>query len=189
MKGIDYAWGRPGGKLIKAKGYDFVCRYLSNNSSKNLGIEEVTDLHQNDVKIVVVWETTEQRPLDGYDAGVQDARHASELASNRGMPEDKPIYFAADWDFNPFQQEQINNYYKGVNSVLGVERTGAYGGVGIIRRCFDSGVIKYGWQTLAWSHAQKDSRIHIYQYNTNTNMIGGVDCDLNESMQDDFGQW
>lgn len=188
LNGIDYAWGYPGGKKIKDAGYDFVCRYLSNNVSKNISPPEVKDLHANNLLIVLVWETTEQRALQGYGAGVNDATRALALAVSIECPPKKPIYFACDYDFSYQNQELINDYFQGVSSVIPLPQVGIYAGYDVVKRTLDAEMATYAWQTSAWSRGKWDSRIHIKQIKYGQ-LINGVSCDINESCQDDFGQW
>ena len=77
------------------------------------------------------------------------------------MPAGRPIYFSIDFDAQPGQQAAINAYFDGVASVLGRDRTGAYGGYGVIQRLFDDGKITWGWQTYAWSYGSWDARAHL----------------------------
>ncbi len=196
LLGIDYAYGRPGGKAIKDAGYSFVCRYLSNNPRKNLTTNEVIDLHSADLKIVAVWETTEQRMLEGYEAGKKDAKEAARQMKEIGAPDNAPIYFANDWDTTQSQQAAINQYLKGVISVIGLPRTGMYAGVLPLHLAFNAGLITYGWETVAWRYRASElgiekiePRAHIYQYDTSTRMFHGVSIDLNKSLQENYGGW
>lgn len=86
------------------------------------------------------------------------------------------------------QLATIADYYRGVASVIGLARTGAYGGYATIKYLFDAGVIRWGWQTYAWSAGQWDPRAQVRQIHNGV-LVGGVDCDLDESMVADFGQW
>src|SRR3954454_9683507 len=109
-EGIDYAFGRPTMAALKSAGIKFVCRYLSHSPSKNLTAAEAKKLSDAGIWIVVVWETTAKRALDGYAAGAADARDALAQAQICGMPDDRPIYFAVDWDASAGQQGAINSY-------------------------------------------------------------------------------
>lgn len=194
MKGIDYTDGNLRGHTIITEGYSFVGRYLSNSTWKNITLREVEDLQFNNIKIILVWETTVDRTLNGYSAGLEDAQESCKLAASLGHPRNKPIYFAVDDDMSPGQLGgQVAEYFKGVNSILGVDQTGVYGGLSTVRTMLDCGLVSYAWQTVAWSKVEGvttwDDRVNIRQYNTGTNMVGNVSCDLNESMTDDFGQW
>lgn len=185
MDGVDYSSGRPGGAALRAAGKGFACRYLSHTASKNLTLGEATDLAAHDVSSVVVWETTASRAAASRAAGASDAAEAAAQAKSCGQPTDRPLYFAVDWDANP---TLVVPYFQGVASVIGLDRTGAYGSFKVIKYLLDHGLIRWAWQTAAWSGGQWDSRAHIRQY-AKTTMINGVACDLDTAMQADFGQW
>lgn len=185
--GVDYAWSHPGGAALKAAGKKFACRYLSTDTKKNLSETEAKDLAAHGVSSVVVWETAANRALAGHAGGAADAKTAAALATACGMPEDRPIYFAVDFDATPGQQDQINAYLDGAASVIGRARVGIYGGYYPVKRALDAKAATWAWQTIAWSGGQWDARAHIRQGAQTT--IGGVGCDLNTAQVADYGQW
>lgn len=187
--GVDYAWGRPGAAALKRAGAKFACRYLSHDTTgKNLTRAEADDLSDAGIWLVVVWESTAKRPLDGRSAGVADARDAAAQAAACGMPAGRPIYFAADWDAAASQQGKINAYLDGAASVIGRDRVGLYGGYGPVKRAFDAKKITYGWQTYAWSGGRWDKRAQLQQY-SNDHEINGVGVDYDRAVDSDYGQW
>lgn len=188
--GIDYAWSRPSVTAMTAAGVKFIARYLSNDSSKNLTRAEATSVNAADIWCVVVWETTAARATAGRQAGRDDALTALRLARALGMPEDRPIYFAVDFDANSKHFPDIREYFIGVASAdgMGKERVGMYGGYAPINYAFDSGLITWGWQTYAWSGGKWDPRAHIQQYQ-NGMTLGGAGVDYDRAMYDDYGQW
>lgn len=190
--GLDYAGGRPGGGSIRAAGYDFVVRYLSDGGpglpGKLLEPWEADDLRANGVAIVSNWETTADRMLGGYAAGAYDAQQALDQVLACGGRRDRPIYFSADWDATPEQQGPIDDYLRGAASVIGVENVGIYAGYWPGSRALDNGTATWLWQTDAWSGGNADDRRKIHQ-RIGTVWVGGVDCDENEALADDFGQW
>jgi Domain of unknown function (DUF1906) len=189
--GIDYAGGRPGGDAIKTAGYDFVVRYLSSGGpglpGKLLTNFEYADLMAHGVMVAVNWETTADRMLAGYGAGSDDAKAADQALRAVGHPADLPIYFSADFDANPGQQAAIDAYLNGAANIVGRDRVGVYGGYWIVKRCLDNGSAKWAWQAEAWSGGNRDPRAHIFQHAKYVT-VGGVQCDLNEALQPDFGQ-
>lgn len=185
--GVDYAWARPSLSDLHASGYTFAARYLSyDTSGKNLSHGEADALIANGLDVVVVWETTADRALSGYAGGASDAQAAASQAAGDGMPGSRPIYFAIDFDATSGQQPTLDGYFDGVASVIGRDRTGAYGGYWPIRRLFDNGKIAYGWQTYAWSGGNWDPRAQLRQ-TQNGIWGGGLDADV--AVADDFGQW
>ncbi len=187
--GVDYAWGRPSVTSLKNAGVTFACRYLSHDTTgKNLTHAEAVSLSNAGIWLVVVWETTAQRALDGHAAGVQDAKDADAQAKACGMPSGRPIYFAVDFDATSGQQSAINAYFDGVASVLGKARTGIYAGYNPVKRTLDGGHAAWAWQTYAWSGGKWDSRAQLQQY-SNDHVIGGVGLDYDRSTKTDYGQW
>src|SRR5437868_1605117 len=163
--GVDYAWGRPGVPALKEAGAKFVCRYLSHDTTgKNLTRAEAEQLSEGGLWLVVVWETMASRALAGRPGGATDAEHAAKQAQHCGMPPDRPIYFAVDFDAASRQQSAINAYLDGVASVLGRDRVGLYAGYWPLKRAFDTEKITYGWQTYAWSGGNWDFRAQLQQY-------------------------
>ncbi|GAA5194693.1 hypothetical protein GCM10023322_59740 [Rugosimonospora acidiphila] len=186
--GIDYAWEHPSPAAIRSAGYTFVCRYLSRTAAKNLTRSEADSLIAAGLDIVCNWEATSNAALNGYSQGVTDAQQASTQADQCGMPAGRPIYFSVDFDASSSQQPAINSYFDGVASVLGLGRTGGYGGYNVIQRLFGAGKIVWGWQTYAWSSGHWDSRAQLRQVQ-NGITVGGAECDANQAMAADFGQW
>ncbi|WP_082875654.1 DUF1906 domain-containing protein [Nocardia pseudobrasiliensis] len=190
--GLDYAAARPGGGAVRAAGYDFVVRYLSPGGptlpGKLLTPEEADDLRAHGVSIVSNWETTAVRMLDGYAAGVTDARAGLAQALRCGGREDRPIYFSADFDATGEQQAAINAYLDGAASVLGRVNTGIYGGYWPVSRALDAGAARWAWQTTAWSGGNVEYRRQLFQ-NGQQVLVAGVVCDVNEAETEDFGQW
>jgi hypothetical protein len=185
VPGADYSAGRPGGAALAAAGIRFAARYLSHNEEKNLDAGEAADLAAHGVACVVVWETTAQRAAAGRAAGIADAKEAAKQAATCGMPPGRPIYFAVDYDAAP---SAVAAYFGGVVSVLGLARTGVYGGYKVVAYLLDHNLARWAWQTVAWSGGRWDARAHIRQAAT-TVRIAGVVCDRDTATQTDYGQW
>ena len=185
MKGVDYSSGHPGGAALAAAGMGFAARYVSHTASKNISLPEATDLAAHGVWTVLVWETAATRAGAGRAAGIADAHDALTQATAAGMPSGRPLYFAVDWDADP---GTVDAYFQGVASVLGLARTGAYGGYRVVKHLLDSQLVTWAWQTAAWSAGKWDSRAHIRQPATTVH-INGVACDNDTSQTADFGQW
>lgn len=182
--GVDYAWTHPPVSSLKTAGVRFVMRYLSHDASKNLSRSEADSLASAGIWSGVVWETTANRAGAGRAAGTADARDAAAGATACGMPSSRPVYFAVDYDADP---AEVAPYFQGVASVLGLNRTGVYGGYRVVKYLLDHGLARWAWQTRAWSAGRWDDRAHIRQGAYVT--IGGIQCDANTSMKTDFGQW
>jgi len=188
--GIDYSWARPDPGGLHAEGYTFAARYLSHDTSgKTIDAGEANALWGAGVDVVLVWEDGEYNVLGGYGQGVADAQAADAIANGAGIS-GRPIYFAVDFDAQAYQQGTVDAYFQGVASVIGLGRTGAYGGYGLIARSFDDGVIAWGWQTYAWSYGNWDGRAQLRQVLNGITAAGyGNCCDRDEAQSDDYGQW
>jgi hypothetical protein len=187
--GMDYVTGPPVTEL-KSAGVTFVCRYLSEinpaTQVKLLTPAEAKALGQAGIAIVSNYEWYGNRAAEGFVSGVADAQIAAGQHTACGGPANRPIYFSVDFDTGT--TAPIIDYFKGVASVIGLHRTGAYGSYSVIKGLFDASVIAWGWQTYAWSAGLWEPRAHIQQY-SNGMSIAGLSVDYNHSIKGDFGQW
>lgn len=189
LEGVDYSSGTMSSATVKANGLAFVCRYVSTpGKAKNLTAAEVADFMGSGIGIVVVFEQGADNSLGGSAQGVADATIADSQVSALGLG-GCPIYFAVDFDASMAQMPTIAAYLQGAASVLGLERTGVYGGYPTVKYAFDNGLVTYGWQTRAWSSGHIEVRDHIYQYQNDVT-IGGVQVDRNRTISSDtdYGQ-
>lgn len=188
--GIDYSWGRPGGAAIAAAGYSFAIRYVDypGADGKGLAADELADLHAHGVAVVLVFESTADRALDGFDAGVADAGMVRTQLGVLGWPPNRPVYFAVDFDAQPGQFAAIDAYLHGAATVLDWYCVGVYGSAPLLSHCKAVGTASCFWQSLAWSNGVKVPGRHLYQSGVGVK-VNGVDCDSDESDVEDFGQW
>lgn len=185
-KGIDYAWEHVPISALIAYGANFVARYSSYDKAKDENLSEATALAAKGIWSVIVFESTATRAKAGHNAGAADAAHALAEARTMRMPEDRPIYFAVDYDLlNP---GEVVAYFQGVNSVLGVDRTGVYTGFRGCKYLYEKKLVKWVWQTYAWSGGKWYNPSHIQQFQ-NDIRLGGVGCDANRATVKDYGQW
>ncbi len=186
--GLDYTHG-PSVAAHQEHGVTFVCRYLSfvneQTRVKLLTAEEAMRLAQGNIAVVSNYEWYAERCLEGFDSGKEDARIAEEQHRACGGPLDRPIYFSVDLDRDG---TEVEAYFRGVNTVIGVNRTGVYGSYRVVKYLRDRGLVAWTWQTYAWSSGQWDPRNNLEQY-LNGQMVGGADVDFNKSKTADFGQW
>lgn len=184
--GIDYAWSKPRPAAIKAAGYAFVCRYLSNDPKKNLTAAEAGALHALGISVAVVWEATANRALGGAAAGATDGREAKTQAATCGLPDSAAIYYAVDFDAQPGQFPAIVAYQQAFASAIAPHPVGVYGGVAVVSYMTGHGA-RYGWQTAAWSRGQRTGAASLFQ-RVQQVRVDGVLCDVNEATGD-FGAW
>jgi hypothetical protein len=200
-RGIDYSFQHPSSpQAIKMAGYSFIVRYMYPSSqipgTKNLTHVEAINAINAGLVIVSNYESWESEALDGFNAGISDARAANAQHLACGGDPRAPIYFSVDFDTNPSQYPQIDQYFKGVASVLTLGRTGGYGEYELIKHLFDRGLIwldpkiakGWGWQTYAWSAGAYDERCALAQ-DQNGIIVGGAQVDLDTAHTPYFGQW
>jgi Rv2525c-like, glycoside hydrolase-like domain len=139
----------------------------------------------------------------GYDGGVSDAQTALRLHAAAGGGDSAPIFFSIDDDIDSNTWKSIAvEWFRGINSVLGVDRTGIYGHSRACGWAISDDVIgrsttaghRWAWQTSAWSHGERESMAVLYQSVVNTPsspgpLVGGVHVDVDDVLATDFGQW
>lgn len=187
--GIDFAFEAhvPTPAELAAAGVTFVCRYLSQDSAKDLTVAEYAEYRSIPIDVVVVWETAADRMLAGHSAGATDAADAVALAAQIGIPGEPPIYFACDFDASPSDQTPIDAYLDGVATEIALSRIGMYGGFWPLSRAFDAHKITFGWQTFAWSGGNWDARAQLRQVQNGVT-VAGITVDIDHAIADNFGQ-
>lgn len=139
----------------------------------------------------------------GYDGGVADARTALRLHAAARGPDSAPIFFSVDEDIDRSTWKSLAvEWLRGINSVLGVGRTGIYGHARACAWAIDDVVIGrsstaghwWAWQTSAWSHGEREAGAVLYQavVNTPSNpgpLVAGIHVDVDDVLAADYGQW
>jgi hypothetical protein len=180
--GIDIAWDRPTIAAIKATGAHWVARYFSTDATKNITAAEVHDYPAAGLAVVTVFESSAGRATQGRAAGIADARLAEQQRAAVGLPAGHVHHFAVDEDTS---WASVQAYFDGAASVIGLARTGCYGGLHVIEGAHAHG-IGYLWQTVAWSGGVWSQHATIRQTG-GTTLSGGADLDYAEVP--DFGQY
>jgi hypothetical protein len=117
-------------QALRRQGIDFVMRYYSHNTAKNLGADEARALAAAGLRVGAVWESAGTHT--GYfsrNQGQSDGAGALALARAVGQPLGSSIYFAVDYDPTQADLEgPVADYFAGVTSTLGSGyRLGVYG--------------------------------------------------------------
>lgn len=185
-------------QMMQQAGAKFACLYfgyfagyditkVGTKQGKVTTPSEVAALSKSGYYVVTNYEWFTTRPLDGYDAGIWDANMCSKIHQVCGGPPNAVFYFSYDYQTDGSNILEVQ-YIQGVAKVIGLNRTGIYGPYAIVKNYFDNGLIKYAWQTYAWSTDNTgtfwDPRVNIEQY---LNTAAAYDFD--RSMTTDFGQW
>lgn len=212
---IDFAMRQIPAQEIRAAGHAGVINYVSTSRpGSSMGAKPITlpyaqSLTAAGLAIVSNFQYGKPggtAPSDftrGFDGGVEDARTAWQLHSAAGGGQSAPVFFTIDEDIN---RETWNNvalpWFRGINSVLGVQRTGIYAGInpcqwatsdGVIGRSSTAGRV-WAWQTRSWSRGQVFPGAVLYQriVSTASNpgpLVGGLEVDVSDALASDVGQW
>lgn len=139
----------------------------------------------------------------GFDGGVADAQTALRIHGAAGGPSSAPIFFSVDEDISSDTWKSTAiQWFRGINSVIGVERTGIYGGARQLGWAIGDGVVghsttpgyRWAWQTKAWSGGVREPAAVLFQREVVTAsdpgaLIDGVHVDVDDVLAPDFGQW
>lgn len=212
---IDFAEKRIAPDEIKAAGYTGVVNYVSlcrpgaNFEAKPLTREYADALRAAGLHIVSNYQYGKPNwptPSDftrGHDGGVADAQTAQQLHSAANGPNSAPIFFSVDDDIDANTWNSLAvDWFRGINSVLGVGRTGIYGHANACGWAIRDGVIgnstspghSWAWQTRSWSHGAREPMAVLYQavVNSPSNpgpLLGGINVDVDDVLAPDYGQW
>lgn len=197
MRVLDYSAGFPGAKAIKDAGYAGAVRYIGTPGNRKCTTKaELEDFDRHGLGMALVFEQTAGQWRNGFEQGRRDAKLARDHADAIGWPRGRPIYMAIDQDVvTEAEYAAMGRYLDGAGEVLGRELTGPYGEYEVCRRSAEWG-FPWQWQCRAWSGIAVISHFNgrrLYQYFGHPNggpnpTIGGVECDVNEVENDDWGQ-
>src|SRR3984885_13264734 len=209
---IDFAERRIPPDQIKSAGYAGVVNYVSearpgaNFEAKPITREYADALRAAGLHIVSNFQYGKPGwpdPSDftrGSDGGVADAQTALRLHAAAGGSNSAPIFFSVDDDIGLDTWNSLAvNWFRGINSVLGVQRTGIYGHFQACGWAIRDGVIgnsstagyRWAWQTKTWSHGQSEPKAVLYKgaLNSAFNLgppLGDTNVDVDEVLATDF---
>ena len=212
---IDYAMRQIPAEAIRAAGYAGVVNYVSlSRPGSNFGAKPITRPYAESLTaagLVIVSNYQYGKPggtapsdfTRGYPGGIADARTAWGLHTAAGGGQSAPIFFTIDEDISRDTWNTVAlPWFRGINSVIGVQRTGVYGGIDVCRWAAADGVIgnsstpgfRWAWQTRAWSGNEIEPTAVLYQriVSTASNpgpLVGGIEVDVNDVRASDVGQW
>ncbi|MBV8789503.1 MAG: DUF1906 domain-containing protein [Mycobacterium sp.] len=215
MRLIDFAERRIAPGEIKSAGYDGVVNYVSqsrpgaNFEAKPITRDYADSLRAAGLHIVSNFQYGKPGwpdPSDftrGFDGGVADAHTALQLHNAAGGTNSAPIFFSVDDDIDENTWNSLAvQWFRGLNSALGVDRTGIYGHFRACGWAVRDGVIghstsagyRWAWQTRSWSHGERESTAVLYQTVVNSPgnpgpLLGGINVDVDDVLAADYGQW
>lgn len=205
---IDYSTLRPPMPLLKAAGVTAVGRYLGWDCEpgyqcirKNLTVPEKDELLAAGIEIFLSFEYLADAARDGASQGARDCHLANQQLNALGMASPgTAVYYAVDFnipDYVPALPETPANaraklgpvaaYFDAIHAAKPAHEVDGYGGYWAVSRLLDAKLITRGWQTIAWSGGQWDSRAVLRQ--ELTQVFGAADVDLHTAASPDFGQW
>jgi peptidoglycan hydrolase-like protein with peptidoglycan-binding domain len=188
--GVDYSFSRPDPTMLASRGVKLAGRYLWNEkyldgrTNKGIGPAELTALTNAGIDVFFIYEEDGKELLGGFDAGVRVAKAAEGHLNKLGLRW-FPIYFNVDYDAPSTDMPKILAALDGIASVIGLDRTGLYAGLGPLKAAFDAGKIRWGFQTYAWSGGLWDSRAQLQQW---SNGQWGGSVDFTRAMTVEYGQ-
>lgn len=213
---IDFATRLVSPAQIKAAGYDGALVYVSElRPGATFDFKPVTREFTDGMRAVGLhvvscyqygkpgWVNSPSDFTRGYDGGVADAQTALRLHNAAGGPDTAPIFFSVDEPIDVATWKSLAlPWFQGLNSVLGVQRTGIYGGVRELGWAIGDGVVgqssspgfRWAWQTRAWSDGKRAPGAVLFQREVVTAvdpgaLIDGVSVDVDDVLAPDFGQW
>jgi hypothetical protein len=205
---IDFSTSRPSVKELKAAGVTSVGRYLGwdgvsgyPNTGKNITKSEANGYTSNGISVFLAFEYLASAAALGTDQGARDGALATEQLAQISAPVNAGVYFAVDYDIPDYDPGLANtpanaraklgpigNYFAEINNLKPKYRVGVYGGYWAVKRILDAGLATLGWQTVAWSGGNVDSRAVLLQ-TTGRAPFSGTDINIHEGKADDWGQW
>lgn len=212
---IDFAMRQIPARDIRAAGHSGVINYVSTSRpGSSMGAKPITLPYARELTaagLVIVSNFQYGKPggtapsdfTRGYPGGVADARTAWQLHTAAGGGQSAPVFFSVDDDIDRNTWNTVAlPWFRGINSVIGVQRTGIYAGINPCQWAIADGVVgrstspgrAWAWQTRSWSRGQIHPAAVLYQRVVSTvsnpgPVVGGLEVDVNDALASDVGQW
>ncbi|NKZ12870.1 DUF1906 domain-containing protein [Mycolicibacterium septicum DSM 44393] len=212
---IDFAMRQIPARDIRAAGHSGVINYVSTSRpGSSMGAKPITLPYARELTaagLVIVSNYQYGKPggtapsdfTRGFAGGVADARTAWQLHTAAGGGQSAPVFFSVDDDIDRNTWNTVAlPWFRGINSVIGVQRTGIYGGINPCQWAIADGVVgrstspgrAWAWQTRSWSRGQIHPAAVLYQRVVSTvsnpgPVVGGLEVDVNDALASDVGQW
>lgn len=177
-------------QLIVA-GYQGAVRYIT-GAGKQIAPPELHDLTTTPgMALALVNETYAQAAGGGYAVGRAEAQAAFTRADQLGWPPTRPIYFVLEDPHSvPPPWSVLEEYLRGVLTVVPLARVGDYGSARQIAHMQAIGLTTYGWAVQTWPGDHTGCHL-IQMYSpvpgAPSNLGGAVDPNM--ILQADWGQW
>ena len=171
---------------MRAMGLSFVGRYFSQYPSKNLTRGEVVDLGNAGFDIFSIYEDDVNDWTRGFVGGEDNARRYLNQASALGVPLTRPCYFAVDQNVDP-NDSTLHDYFRGISSVLGAMRRGAYGSTAVLRALKSAELIDFTFRSMSTAWYGGPGNPNEFSITQNGYINNAFDRDV--EAVGDFGQW
>lgn len=189
IRGVDFAFSHPDPAGLYDLGFRFAGRYIgAGTDDKQLHADEIASLNGAGLAIVSLVEGGSQGALGGYLVGVAHGQLAQADVVQLGIPQDRPMYAAIDFDFQDADQGVVGAYLDGLASVIGWGRVGVYGGLRAVQWAHEVKGVRWLFQTYAWSHGAWYPAAQLRQTLNGQEAAGGQ-VDLCVATVDDYGGW
>ena len=179
--GLDYSGGTITPDVLAAAGYTTVFRYIDDptyaTTPKHITPHEYAALTAGGITVYLVFEVGTQDWAGGFAAGVSCAARAQSGA--RWVGYTGPIFATIDTnpDMTSAQVGAAMSYLGGFEQGLATWALGVYGFNEIIAAAQSAGIGCVYWQ--CGHQPENGTGVHVWQDNTRTVTVGGVNCDIN----------
>lgn len=200
---LDYAGGVPSATAIRAGGHLGTIRYVSERRpgterwmlGKPVTLGETTAQAALGLEVASIYQFGRAETADWIPGAAGAERHAPEairIHRAAGGPTGRPIYVAID--DNPTRAQYINQirpYLRRFQEILNQHgySLGVYGNFNTIEWALQDGLGVYFWQHDWGSAGRLHTRVHLHQKAGYKTRIDGVEVDINNVYQWDWGQW
>ena len=186
-------------KALNVGREEFVCRYyaIEENSHKVLTDSEKTYLHNNELKIVSVYQDRGD-VAESFSAakGKSNAERAYALATQLGQPEGTAIYFSVDYDPG-YNLNHIVEYFGKIKDTFDgftkKYKIGVYGTGKVCNKIKqEEGLAEYSWLCEGSGKTGYSEYDSVDKYNIKQSgpvFYNGVEFDDNIAVNTDYGQW
>lgn len=199
---LDYSAGVPSGRSVRAAGHLGAVRYVSQRrpgaewmKGKPVTLGETEDFKANGLSTASVYQFGRAETADwlgGAPAAATHAPQAIALHRSAGGPTGRPIYIAIDDNPTRAQYDnQIRPYLRAFSAALSAAgyQTGVYGNYNVIQWCVEDGIGSFFWMHDWGSGGRVHPRANIHQVAKRRTTIDGIECDVNDVLAADWGQW
>lgn len=182
-RGVDFSYDKPGATALKAAGFSFVVGYVSPSSGKNLTKAQIHNYHSAHLNVGIVYEDHGTEPLHpGLAPGI--VRLGNSQMDALGAPLTTTMYCAMD---RQVAGSATAAFFREA-ARLSKRPIGVYGSFAVVKYLMSNRILKYGWQTYAWSGGNLYGAAQVYQYSNNHHVAGGT-VDYNYQEHSDAGFW